>query len=51
MNQSDSRPVTKEFRVDQYNRVYDASGVFYCTWDQLSEDEQAIVKLNPMSAK
>jgi len=43
--------VTKEFRVDQYNNVYDSNGVFYCVWSELTKDEQKIVKQNDFSAK
>jgi hypothetical protein len=43
--------VTKEFRVDQYDNVYDADGVFYCNWVSLTKDEKKEVKKNPFSAK
>jgi hypothetical protein len=51
MNQNEMKQATIEFRVDEYNCVYDADGVFYCTWDQLSEGEKEVVELNPMSAR
>lgn len=42
--------VTKEFRVDQYDNVYDEDGLFYCNWEMLTAKEKRIVKLNPFSA-
>lgn len=41
--------VTAEFRLDQYDSVYDADGVFYCKWIALSDSEKEIVKQNPVS--
>ena len=41
--------VTKEFRVDQYDNVYDSNGMFYCKWYVLSEEEQKLVKQNHLS--
>lgn len=43
--------VTKEFRVDQYDNVYDADGVFYCNWGSLTKDQKKEVRKNPFSAK
>ena len=43
--------VTAEYRVDQYNSVYDENGVFFCKWSVLSTEEKRIVKQNPCSAK
>lgn len=42
--------VTIEFRVDQYGKVYDEQGVYFCKWDSLTEAEQEIIKQNPASA-
>lgn len=41
--------VTKEYRVDQYDNVYDENGFFFCKWDSLTKEEQETVKQNPMS--
>jgi len=41
--------VTKEYRVDQYDNVYDENGFFYDKWYNLSDTEKEIVKQNPMS--
>ncbi len=43
--------VTKKFRVDQYDNVYDENGVFYCKWQELSKSEQKAVKQNGFSAR
>ena len=43
--------VTNEFRVDQYDNVYDQNGEYYCQWIVLTEDEQETVKQNDFSAK
>jgi len=43
--------VTSNFRVDQYDNVYDADGVFYCKWDSLTKDQKKEVRKNPFSAK
>ena len=41
--------VTKKYRVDQYNKVWDEEGFFYCKWNQLTEYEKEIVKENELS--
>ena len=41
--------VTTEYRVDQYENVYDEEGLFYDKWYNLTEEEREIVKQNPMS--
>ena len=52
MTQSKSKnEVTNEYRVDQYDNVYDTDGVFYCNWDSLTETEKKAVKQNPFSAR
>ncbi len=45
------KQVTSKFKVDQYNNVYDESGLYYCKWFMLTKDEQKTVKKNPASAK
>ena len=47
---SETTEVTSEWRVDQYSKVYDDEGVWYCDWDQLTDAEKEIVKQNPASA-
>lgn len=46
---SEITEVTTEWRVDQYDKVYDEEGVFYCMWDQLTDTEKEILKQNPAS--
>ena len=46
----EERNITTEYRVDQYGKVYDEKGVFFCKWDSLTESEQEIIKQNPASA-
>ena len=41
--------VTTEYRVDQYENVYDEEGLFYDKWYNLTEEEKEIVMQNPMS--
>lgn len=45
-----SGPDLTKYRVDQYCKVYDEKGVFFCKWDSLTESEQEIIKQNPASA-
>lgn len=45
------KEITKKFRVDEYNNVYDEKGYFYCKWEMLTEDEREIVRKNLMSFK
>ena len=47
----DNSTVTVEYRVDQYDNVYDKCGLFYCKWFTLTPTEKKIVKQNPMSAR
>ena len=42
--------ITSDFRVDQYDNVYDDNGEFYCKWDSLTDSEKDTVKENPFSA-
>lgn len=43
--------VTDNYRVDQYDNVYDEKGIFYCKWEQLTDEEKETVKDNPFSAR
>ena len=43
--------VTANYRVDQYDNVYDENGLFYAKWHTLTNDEKALVKQNPASAR
>lgn len=43
--------VTDDYRVDQYDNVYNEKGEFYCKWDALTTEEQERVKDNPFSAR
>ena len=51
MVQNAESSVTANYRVDQYDTVYDDDGVFYCKWNALTKDEKKLVKTNPMSAR
>lgn len=48
MQESD---VTKEFRVDQYDNVFNENWDLYSNWTELSKHEQEIVKQNQFSAR
>lgn len=43
--------VTKEYRVDQCDNVYDENGYFFCKWESLTDREKEIVKQNDFSAR
>ena len=44
------REVTKNFRVDEYDNVYDEEGIFFCKFFTLTDEEKELVRLNPASA-
>ena len=44
------KEITSDFRVDQYDNVYDENGIFYCKWFVLSDKEKDIVCQNELSA-
>ena len=41
--------VTEEFYVDQYDNVYDETGMFFCKFFMLSKSEKRIVSQNILS--
>jgi len=43
--------VTNNFRVDQYDNVYDENEMFYCKWNLLTATEKRLVKQNDFSAR
>jgi hypothetical protein len=45
----DYKIVNSNFKVDQYNNVYDDDGIYYAKWHMLSDAEKKEVKKNPMS--
>ena len=48
-DEENDKTVTSEYRVDEYDAVYDEERLFFCNYIVLTDAEKELVKQNPMS--